>query len=176
MARLTLLLFCLVLVSCSPAISQPADQPSGGARRAVLQVGSTAPDFTLNALNTSDGGAVTLSALRGRRVLLNFWASWCAPCKKEMPDFNAAYAELKSQGVEFIGIGTQDNPGNLRQFLRETPVGYTIVEDADGRVGDAYGVLGLPMTVFVDSAGVIQRVHAGPLTKADVLQMFAALK
>lgn len=174
--RLAALVLCLVLVACSPTTFDEGETFSGGARRAALQVGLTAPDFTLKTLDTLDGRAVTLSALRGKRVLLNFWASLCGPCKKEMPDFNAAYAELKGQAVEFVCIGTQDNQDNLRQFLRETPVVYPIVEDADGRIADTYAVLGLPATVFVDSKGVIQRIHAGPLTKADVWQTLAALE
>jgi peroxiredoxin len=131
-----------------------------------LAVGSSAPDFTLNTLA---GQAVSLKELRGKRVLINFWASWCPPCLAEIPDLKAAYNQLREENVAFIGIGTQDETDKLKQFSGENDLPYTVVEDPKGNVSDSYGVLGLPTTVLVDSTGVVRKVFTGPITKDQVI-------
>ncbi|MCL5999558.1 MAG: TlpA family protein disulfide reductase [Chloroflexi bacterium] len=131
-----------------------------------LREGVQAPDFTLNTLS---GKPVALNSLRGRRVLVNFWASWCPPCLQEMPDLKAAYTALKDDGVEFVGIGLQDETANLQKFVADNVVPYIILEDPKGTVGNAYGVLGMPTTILVDSNGVVRKVFKGPVTKDTVI-------
>ena len=131
-----------------------------------LGVDATAPDFTLK---TFDGTPVSLKDLRGKRVLINFWASWCPPCLQETPDLVAAYNELGDSGVVFVGIGTQDDSDKLKKFAADNKVDYTILEDLQGSVSDAYSVLGLPTTVLVDSKGIVRKVFTGPVTKDQVI-------
>ena len=134
----------------------------------VRQVGlnAPAPDFTLNTLA---GQPVALKDLRGKRVLINFWASWCPPCLQETPDLAAAYKALGSDGIAFVGIGTQDETAKLKKFADDNHVPYTIVEDPKGKVSDAYGVIGLPTTVLLDGNGIVRKVFTGPVTQDQVI-------
>ncbi|MCL4504937.1 MAG: TlpA family protein disulfide reductase [Chloroflexi bacterium] len=138
--------------------------PTANIRR--LGVDTPAPDFTLKTFN---GTPVSLKDLRGKRVLINFWASWCPPCLQETPDLVAAYKELGDSGVVFVGIGTQDDSDKLKKFAADNKVTYTILEDPKGSVSDAYSVLGLPTTVLVDSQGIVRKVFSGPVTKDQVI-------
>lgn len=134
-----------------------------------VREGSPAPDFTLPDL---DGKPVALSSLRGKRVLINFWASWCPPCVAETQDLIAAYRELQGKNVAFVGVGTDDSVANLSQFAKNNAIPYLIVTDEDGKVSGAWGVLGLPMTVILDEQGVVKKVKAGAVTKDEVLGYF----
>lgn len=143
-----------------------------------LGVDMPAPDFTLNTLDaegTFSGKPIALKELRGKPVLINFWASWCPPCLQETPDLVAAFKELGADTestigkVTFIGIGTQDDTDKLAKFAKDNSVPYLIVEDPQGTVGDAYSVLGLPTTVLVDSTGAVRKVFTGPVTRDQVV-------
>ena len=146
--------------SDNPVIVLPTSNVHG------LAEGSVAPDFTLK---TFSGQTVNLKELRGKRVLINFWASWCPPCLRETPDLKAAYNELREENVAFIGIGTQDDTDKLKKFSDDNSLPYTIVEDPKGTVGDRYSVLGLPTTILVDSQGIVRKVFTGPITKDQVM-------
>jgi peroxiredoxin len=143
--------------------------------RALLREGQPAPVWTLNTL---DGKPIALSEMNGQPALINFWASWCPPCIEETPALIEAYNELKGEGraVEFIGIGTNDEVSNLQKFAANNDVSYVLVADPDGKVSDAYGVLGMPTTVFVDSNGIVRKIHNGAITKAQVLDIMRGLK
>jgi cytochrome c biogenesis protein CcmG, thiol:disulfide interchange protein DsbE len=143
--------------------------------RAVRE-GQPAPGFTLKTLDGST--EVSLEALRGKRVLINFWASWCPPCLKETPALIAAYRELNTEtagDVVFIGIGYQDNTDSLRAFAQEKGIPYVVVEDVDSKIGDAYGVLGLPMTFFIDRDGIVRKALPGEVTQPQVVAGMRAL-
>jgi peroxiredoxin len=166
----------LAMLVLSSSLAQPTALPSlPSSSRSALRVDAPAPDFTLN---TFDGRAVSLSALRGKRVLINFWASWCPPCLEETPALIAAYNELRQRDpdIEFIGVGTNDDAENLRKFAENNRIPYLVVNDSDSRVSDAYGVLGMPTTVFVDSSGVIRRVWNGAITQAQVVEIMRSLR
>ncbi|GIV84846.1 MAG: alkyl hydroperoxide reductase [Candidatus Roseilinea sp.] len=143
--------------------------------RALLREGAPAPEFTLKTL---DGRPVALSDLRGKVTLINFWASWCPPCLEETPALIAAYEELKrtNPNIEFIGIGTNDDRANLEKFAENNRIPYIIVEDPDGEVSDAYGVLGMPTTVFVDSSGVVRRIWNGAIKKEQVIEIMRGMR
>ncbi len=143
--------------------------------RALLREGQPAPTWTLNTL---EGKPIALAELKGQPALINFWASWCPPCIEETPALIEAYNELKGEGraVEFVGIGTNDELDNLKKFATNNDVSYLLVADPDGKVSDAYGVLGMPTTVFVDSNGVVRKIHSGAITKAQVLDVMRGLK
>ena len=155
----------LIIVSGRPSQDNPlVVLPTSSVRQ--ISVDAPAPDFTLN---TFEGRPVTLKELRGKRVLINFWASWCTPCLRETPDLRDAYKALSADNVAFVGIGMQDATDKLKKFVADNDVPYIIVEDPKGKVGDAFGVLGLPTTVLVDSNGIVRKVYTGAVTKDQVI-------
>ena len=125
-----------------------------------------APDFTVPTL---DGDTFTLSthlAEDGRPVFLNLWASWCFPCRAEMPDIDAA-AQTHPE-VEFIGVAVQDSTADATEFAREIDVQYLIGFDEDDMVEDGYPALGMPSTYLISSDGVILDVIIGAITAEDI--------
>lgn len=120
-------------------------------------------------LTTFDGGVIDLAALRGQGVVVNFWASWCAPCRVEAELFEAAWRAEQARGIVFVGVNRQDTPAAAQAFLDEFSVTYPNGADNKGAWGRSFGVEGLPTTFFIDPQGEIQMVVWGPITKADEL-------
>ena len=110
-----------------------------------------APGWTLDRLDRP--GRLSLASLQGKVVVLNFWASWCIPCKKEAPRLEAAWRRFRSQGVVVVGIDSQDFKGDARRFMRRYKVSYPIVHDGPGTTLDDYGLTGFPETFFVRRDG-----------------------
>jgi len=121
-----------------------------------------APLFTLPRLDTA--GTISLAGLRGKAVVVNFWASWCHPCAQEAPVFEAAYRQWSQRGVVFVGIDSQDFTGDAKRFARRHGISYPIVHDGPGKVVSDYGVAAFPETYFVDRRG---RVVASVIGRAD---------
>lgn len=118
-----------------------------------------APPFTLPRLDAD--GNLDLEALRGRVVVLNFWSSWCLPCREEAPALEATWQRYREQGVVVVGINVQDlTPAALR-FVHQTRTTYPMVRDKDNTVYRAYGLTGVPETFFVDRSGRIARKFPG---------------
>ena len=128
--------------------------------------GKPAPDFTLEAL---DGKPVKLSDFRGKAVLLNFWATWCGPCKVEMPWFVDLQKQYGPQGLQIIGIAMDDSgKDTIEKFAKEMGVNYTIVQGKEA-IGDAYGgIPGLPTTFFIDRNGRVIDSSAGLVGKSEI--------
>jgi cytochrome c biogenesis protein CcmG, thiol:disulfide interchange protein DsbE len=126
-----------------------------------------APEFALSRLDAP--GKLKLASLRGKVVVLNFWASWCAPCKSEAPRLEAAWRQYRHQGVVVIGVDAQDFSGDAKRFVRKFKLTYPNVHDGPGTVLPKYGVTGFPETYFVDRRGrlVGDRV-AGEITAAKL--------
>ena len=144
--------------------------PTGEAPAA--EVGRAAPAFRLRAL---DGSAAELTDFRGQYVLLNFWASWCGPCRGETPALQAFF-EHRSPALVVVGVNQQETAGTARAFTEQFDVTYPIVLDADGQVSGAYRVsTGLPVSFLIDPEGVIRRVHLGALTDDDLAELAAGL-
>jgi thiol-disulfide isomerase/thioredoxin len=136
---------------------------------ALARKGRSAPDFALPRVD-GQPGTVALSSLRGKVVLLDFWATWCAPCLEMLPVMDALYGEFQSRGVEFVGInsdGPSATPDDVRGFLRTHKISYPVVID-EGEVGGRYNVTGLPHFVVLNREGAISRVFFG-LTRREEL-------
>ncbi len=123
-------------------------------------LGRPAPAFTLVLF---DGRTLRLEDLRGQVIFLNFWASWCPPCRAEAPALKATWRRVKDQGVLFLGISTQDEEERARSFLDEFGITYPNGRDPGGRIAIDYGVWGLPETFFIGPDGRITYKHIGTL-------------
>ncbi|MBI2724574.1 MAG: TlpA family protein disulfide reductase [Chloroflexi bacterium] len=131
--------------------------------------GATPPDFLLR---TVDGAELRFSDLRGKPVLINFWASWCVPCRKEMPDIVAAYEATKADGLVVVGVDLQENAAAIQAFAQEFGMNFPIAIDKNGSVGQAWRiggpVQGIPSSYFVDRDGIVRARAYGPMTAEAV--------
>ncbi|MEX0806889.1 MAG: TlpA disulfide reductase family protein [Candidatus Binatia bacterium] len=123
-------------------------------------VGRQASSFTLTLF---DGKAIRLEDFRGKVVFLNFWASWCVPCRAEAKALEAAWKKYKDRGVVFLGVNIQDKEEDARGFLKEFGITYPNGRDSSGKIAIDYGVWGIPETFFIDGQGRITYKHAGAL-------------
>lgn len=133
------------------------------------RTGFSAPDFTLETL---EGDKLTLSELRGHPVLLNLWASWCLPCRVEMPAIERVYQRHRGDGLVVVGMNvtSQDSEAAARAFAQEFGLTFPIVLDRDGGASARYEVMGLPSTYFIDRGGTIRNVIiGGPMSEAVML-------
>lgn len=119
-----------------------------------------APDFTLTGF---DGRAVTLSQLRGQVVVVNFWASWCPPCREEAAYLEQTWRRYQGQGVVFIGVDWVDTEKEALAYIDEFDITYLNGPDLGTRIAQAYRIQGVPETFFVDKTGKLRGVHIGPL-------------
>ena len=137
-------------------------------------VGQQAPDFRLSLL---DGKTTSLSSLRGKVAVVNFWATWCPSCVDEMPDLQTVWEAYSGQNVTFLGVAYQDSETTVRSALVQYGTTYLVGLDAGDRIAEQYGITGIPETFIVAPDGRVAYVHIGPIT-TDVLsaQLEALLK
>jgi len=120
------------------------------------KVDVAAPDFTLPVIHGSDAGKpLSLSALSGEVIVLDFWASWCGPCKKQMPILDRVAQDYSGKGVTFLGISTDTEADAALEFLKAIPVSYPSVLDLTGEVSRDFGITGLPTLVIIDAEGKV---------------------
>jgi cytochrome c biogenesis protein CcmG/thiol:disulfide interchange protein DsbE len=124
-----------------------------------------AKTFSLPSLNGERD--INLSDFKGKPVVLNFWASWCAPCREEIPFFEYTWKEYKEKGVVFIGIDVMDEKGVAQKFIEAFDITYVNLHDPSGEVSNAYGVVALPATFFIDREGKITKKNYGPFLGED---------
>jgi cytochrome c biogenesis protein CcmG/thiol:disulfide interchange protein DsbE len=158
----------LVLVFGIIWIGVSASLPGGVSERGIQapQEGFSAPDFTLE---TMAGDIITLSKLRGRPVLVNLWASWCAPCRSEMPAMEKIYQEYANKGFTILAVNTiyQDNMADVSTFVEEHDLSFPILLDRDRTVAIQYQLQALPSSFFINRDGIIQEVVlGGPMAEA----------
>lgn len=125
----------------------------------ALEAGDRAPEFALPALDGK--GTVSLSQYRGKVVYLDFWASWCAPCLKAVPEIEAMRKELGNAGFAVVAVNLDQTPKKALRFLEKNPVGYASASDPKGRLPKLYGVDTMPTSYLIDGEGVIRHVHRG---------------
>jgi cytochrome c biogenesis protein CcmG/thiol:disulfide interchange protein DsbE len=130
--------------------------------------GRPANDFRLPSF---DGQSIALSDSQGRVVVLNFWASWCAPCRVEAPVLEQAWRQYRDQGVVVLGINIWDKEPEARAFKREFGLTYPNVLDDGGRVAIEYGVAGIPETIVIGSDGRVAAKHTGPVTAERIAEL-----
>ncbi len=122
----------------------------------------SAPDFILTLF---DGDTFQLSSHKGKPVLINFLASWCIPCRKEIPALNQVYREYGPKNVTFMGIAIDDTEENAKGFVEKFELGFPSGIDKTGEIKEAYGLYGVPTTLFIDSKGIINYLHPGGVTE-----------
>ncbi len=165
------LLGFLVLSGCAPVgaedVAAAAAEPVApdAFEGPAPKVGEMAPDFTLPDL---DGNQVSLLDLRGKIVFLNFWATWCPPCRAEMPEMEIIYQEYKDMGLAVIGIDIQESEDEVRSFIEEAGYSWTFLLDTTGKVTVMYQVSGIPTSYFIDEDGIIRAINIGAMSRATM--------
>ncbi|UQZ33432.1 cytochrome C biogenesis protein [Paenibacillus sp. PK3_47] len=146
-----------------PGTSQMARSNSGEIKTGI-QKGQQAPDFALTDLQ---GNQVQLSDFEGKRVLVNFWATWCPPCKVEMPHMQNIYNDYQTKDVVILGVNmtlTEENPDAVDEFVNEQQLTFPIVMDKDGDVMQTYEIMAYPTTYLLDANGVIREKFQGAIS------------
>ena len=174
-----LLIFHGAPASQAVAVASPQPSPRAAAASETVPaaapapvVGAPAPDFTLADVS---GTQVSLSDFKGQVVLLNFWATWCPPCKLEMPTLQQHYVDFKDQGLVVVGVEAGEPKAEVQAFAAEQQLTFPILPDEKSAVTDQYRVLALPTTFVIDRQGVIVRQHRGMMDEAQVDEYLAAL-
>ena len=151
-----ILTLVLVLAGCS-----------SGFESLVARVGEPAPDFELQGL---DGESVSLSQLRGSPVMLNFWATWCPPCRDEMPYLQQIYEEWSDEGLMLLAIDIGESRAKVEQYMESNNLSLPVLLDTKSKVADKYGIRGIPTTFFIDGNGVIQEKIVGAFPNKEAIE------
>jgi len=145
----------LVIVSCSSNSTQGA------------KVGDLAPDFQFY---NPEGKPVSLSDLRGKPVMLNFWATWCGPCVSEMPYIQQVYEEWSAKGLMLLAINIGGTPSQVEEFLRNHNLSLPVLLDTKQVIARKYGIWAIPTTFFIDKDGIIQSVRVGAFPNKEAIE------
>lgn len=170
LTTMLVLLFALFIVEAGE--TQGAATPvsfGGGVRPAV---GEKAPDFIAADLS---GNLVRLSDYRGRPVWINFWATWCPPCRAEMPEIDAAYRDAESSGLVLLAVSVAEDGDAVASYLRQTGLAVPAVLDKNGLIATQYAVTGFPTHVFVDSDGIVRDIRVGGLNLRSIRDRLATI-
>jgi peroxiredoxin len=128
-----------------------------------LKPGSIPPNFSLKTL---DGKQVDLKDFRGKKVILNFWATWCPPCREEMPEMQKFYSDFKEQNVAILAVNleySETKPERIRDFVEEYSLSFPIPLDEKNTVGKRFRAVSIPTSYFIDEKGSITKMHIGPM-------------
>lgn len=137
-----------------------SDRGAERSERSTITRGVPAPAFTLT---TFEGDTITLGELKGRPVVINFFASWCTPCAIEAGTLQSLWLAFKDRGVAFIGIASSDTEKDARAFIEKFSITYPSGMDTDGELARAYGIVGLPVTIILDREGLVSFDHLGAI-------------
>ena len=136
------------------------------------EVGNLAPEFNLKDL---DGNTVSLSEFKGSPVVLNFWATWCGPCRHEMPFLQQIYEEWLDQGLVLLAINLRETTSEVRQFMQSNDLFFLALLDSNSAVSLEYEVTGIPITFFIDKDGIIQAKRLGSFSSAAEIEDYLDL-
>jgi thiol-disulfide isomerase/thioredoxin len=125
----------------------------------ATDVGQPAPQFTLPTLQQDQ--PTSLKQYAGKVIYLDFWASWCAPCRTSFPLLNKMHEKLKAKGFEVVAVNLDEDKANAEKFLKEFPVSFTVLRDAKGEWSDKFVVESMPTSFIIDKQGVVQNIHHG---------------
>ncbi len=155
--------FALLAISGCTSAERSGNATTGDGR---VEVGFPAPAYATVSL---DGDSVSLAAQRGKVVLLNVWATWCHPCRTEIPELRAIHAKYQAQGLELIGVSvdTDGTDEAIRTFMRDFQMTFPVWRDPDERVSTQFLVVGVPATFLIDKAGVLRWRKTGPIAPGD---------
>jgi peroxiredoxin len=161
--RLTLAVALLTILLCAAPAADAAVNP-----------GAPAPAFTLTA---RDGGKVSLADLKGQVVMINFWATWCGPCRQEMPLLAQLHDKYEPLGFTMLGVNVEPDSAAAVAWLKGVPVTFPILFDTDSAVAGRFGVEGMPSSVLVDRNGQVRYIHRGykPGDEAKYADMIRSL-
>lgn len=161
-----------VIAAGLPNLAEATTRGVNNAQRG-LEVGQLAPDFILQ---FSDGTKTRLSDWQGQPVVLNFWATWCAPCREEMPEFVAAYQRYQDDGVVIVGVNAQETASQAADFMKQFNMTFPVALDTRGDVQQLYNVRGLPTSVFIDREGRIVERWPGLLRASALEELLAEIR
>jgi thiol-disulfide isomerase/thioredoxin len=130
------------------------------------RLGAAAPDFTLQA---PDGASVQLAQLKGKPVWINFWATWCVPCREEMPAMQELYDQYREQGLEIVAVNMEEDAATVRRWIDSGGYTFTFVLDSEGRQLKRYNVKAAPTSYFVGRDGVIRDLKLGQISRAEMV-------
>jgi thiol-disulfide isomerase/thioredoxin len=136
------------------------------------RVGQPAADFQITSL---DGQPLSLAQFKGRPVWINFWASWCAPCRAEFPDMDAVYRKHRDRGLVLLAVSYAEQPADVAAYIERAQPAFTIGVDPAGTVAGQYRVLGLPTHVFVDAEGIVRDIRVGPMNQELMQEKLATI-
>ena len=170
-----------------PYLASAADQPTKAANTSgtpvarptpnliesvSAKVGQPAIDFAL--LNLT-GQQIFLSDFRGKVVIVTFWATWCPPCRTEIPELNNVYLDLKGEGVEVLAIDVRESHDVVNEFVQDMGMNYPVLLDSRGHLAYAYGVRGIPTSFFIDRQGILREMRVGGVTEEMIRSILESI-
>ena len=161
----------LVATGCQPKSETPSTTSPTAPVEGIVE-GNLASDFTLQGL---EGQVVTLSSLRGSPVMLNFWATWCGPCRIEMPFIQEIYDEWQDKGLVILAINIRETSSEVQQFMQSNNFSFPVLLDINGDVSAMYQIHGIPTTLFIDKDGIIKDKRIGSFNNAAEIEDYLNL-
>ena len=161
-----IVLLCVLILSGCGSVTPKAEPPTPSVPEGIT-IGKRALDFKLQTLA---GDSILLSGLRGKPVLVNFWATWCVPCKTEMPYLQQINDSYSSKGLVVLTVDWKEKPETIQKFMTSNNLSMTVAMDIDGKVAQAYAVGAIPTTFLIDKDGIIRQKITGAFANKEAIE------